>query len=176
MRVKAILYSPQWEGPIKGWARGCITKNKWRCDPILDNEDLLQDAYLVFLKLVDHYPSVREPRHFMALFKTALTNEMHNYARDMRGHPDTTDVGDAVEYTNWGHVAALLATAPAELRLALSVFMDETKLAELNKVVIRPRFSRRNLVPRENLNAKLARVAGFDPSLDVVTMIKALFA
>lgn len=176
MREKANLYSPQWEGPIKGWARSFTIKNKWRCDTILDNEDLMQDAYLVFLKLAKHYPGVREPRHFMALFKTALSNEMHNYARTMRGRPDTIDDGDCVEYTNWGYVAALLATAPEELKLALAVYADEGKLKELSDDPIRPRFSRDNLVARETLNDKLARIGGFNPSFDVVTAIRRLFA
>ncbi len=133
MRKRADLgFSPQWEGPVKGWARKFITKNKWRCDHIWSFEDLMQDAFVIYLKIVDHYPGVREPAHFMALYQTALRNEMHNQSRKMyarnEGSLDTCQVS-IPDHSNFGYVAAALAEAPEELKLALA--MGDDKMEEV---------------------------------------------
>lgn len=178
MRKRADLgFTPQWDGPIKTWARGFIKNNKWRCDRIYEVEDLMQDAYLVFCKVVDYYPSVREPANFMALYKTSLQNEFHNYARQMRDqHRVVIDTeADIPEYTNWGYVAAALTHAPKELKQALAIYADDEKRAELVQEPKKVRFSRKGLIVKENLNAKLARLAGINPSYDVVAEIRRLF-
>lgn len=178
MRQRADLgWLPQWEGPVKGWARKFLYKNKWRCDPILDADDLLQDAYIVYLKVVDRYPEVREPAHFMSLYQTTLRNEVHTWARQMedrRGVAVNVEA-DAPEYTNWGHVAASLSKAPDELKRVLHIFENSQLLAELQYEPKRKRFSRKNLVPRENLNAKLSRLAGLDCNYDVLTALREMF-
>lgn len=177
MRQRADLgWLPQWEGPVKGWARKFLLKNRWRCDPILELDDLLQDAYLQYLKVVNQYPSVREPAHFMALFQTTLRNEVNVWAKSIKDRRGVTvdAEADVPEFTNWGYVAALLAEAPEELKLTLNVFTNDQKVAELRYEPKRKRFSRKGLVPRENLNAKLSRLAGLDCNYDVLTALRRL--
>ena len=129
MRVRATLtWSPCWEGPTKQWALGFVKKNLWRCDRIHELDDLVQDAYLTFLKICKKYPRVIRQAHFMTLYRTAMSNEMHDRARYVRRkrelHEDTSvDAADLPgrigEVSNDGYIAVLLEQAPEPLREAL---------------------------------------------------------
>lgn len=84
-RVRARLaWQPCWEGPTKAWALGFIIRNMWRCDRVHDADDLLQDAYLTYLKMAAKYPRVRKQAHFMSLYRRSINNEMHDRARYMK--------------------------------------------------------------------------------------------
>lgn len=178
MRTRVGLgFSPSWKGSIEGWARKFVYANQWRCDPTLEPADLMQDAYLTYVKVVEYYPTVRTPQHFMSLFQRALENDFHNHARQKRlRHQTILDVeADLPDHANWGYVAAALAEAPEELKLALAIFADRDKCAELAREQPRSRFSRKTLRIRENLNAKLTRLAGLDRDVDVVTALREMF-
>src|SRR5581483_7732775 len=84
-----IVWEAEWEGPIQNWARKFISKNLWRCDPTQDADDLLQEAYLTFHRVKATYPRVIEPAHFMALFKTAMNNQMHDRASAVKRKRET---------------------------------------------------------------------------------------
>src|SRR5258708_306024 len=145
MRQKVGLgYTPQWEGAVKCWARNYLYKNKWRCDPILEMADLEQEAFLLYMKVVDYYPAVKEEPHFISLYQTALRNLVTEYSRKMKDRKGAlVDAeADAPEFANWGQVAALLGDASTELKLALAVFSDDAKLATLTAETKRPKFSR----------------------------------
>ena len=156
VRVRAS-YAPQWSD-VQAWAIKVIHQNKWRCDRILEPEDLLSEAYLIFAKVAERYPRVVEHRHFFSLFKTALRNYLHDQARYMKRKrmaiEDTADdpaekdqVGDT---SHDGAVRAQINSVP-QLKLALEVL-------ERN-----PRGMRRVFVGKhENLNMKLHRITGAD--------------
>ena len=169
-----MCWSPSWEGPIEGWAVNFIKNNKWRCDRLHDQDDLLQDAYLTYMKLVETYPRVIEPKHFMALFKAAMWNAMHDRARYKRRkrlvHEDTPkDVsefceGRIGELTNYGYINVLLAEAPEELHMALA-------LLEGSPEKLRGKVNEQG--QRENLNMKLRRILGLG-DVDVIGTLRAL--
>lgn len=161
-RVRAkLIWSPEWDGIIKGAAINFIRENKWRCDPIHSRDDLEQDAYIIFLKICDRYPLVVEAKHFMSLFKSALRNWMHDHARYTKRkrvvHAETIkDVSELYlerigEVTNNGYLGALLAEAPDELKAALKILEENPKSLWRN-----------SLGPRENLNMRLRRVLGLE--------------
>jgi DNA-directed RNA polymerase specialized sigma24 family protein len=167
-----LRWVPQWDEKVRGWAIKFITQNQWRCDKIHEFDDLVQDAYLLFLKIAERYPKVNQPQHFMALFKRALANQIHDHARYMRRkriiHQDThkdaielySDVG---EENNQGYLNALIAEAPSELRLALTII--ETEPEKLRNVTSRH---------SENLNMKLRRILGIKGKFDFATALKTL--
>jgi hypothetical protein len=176
-RVRGRLsWSPSWEGPVQGWAVNFIKANKWRCDWVHDKDDLLQDAYLTYLKVVETYPRVIEPKHFMALFKAAMWNAMHDRARYKRRkrlvHEETPkDVsefceGRIGELTNYGYINVLLAEAPEELHMALA-------LLEENPEALRSRVNAQG--QRENLNMKLRRILGLG-NVDVIGTLRSLLS
>ncbi len=126
----ALRWVPAWEGPIKAWAIKQISKNRWRCDSIHEFDDLLQDAFELFLKVCSYYPRVVEAPHFMALYKVSLLNQFHTQARYMQRkgerHVNTqVDVSELCIDTsgdrNNGYLQVLLAQAPEEVKLALSI-------------------------------------------------------
>lgn len=166
-RVRSsLVYSPQWDGGISGWAANFIRNNRWRCDSIHDFDDLMNDAYLCFIKVCQYYPRIMEPRHFMALFKTALRNSMHDKARYMKHkrlmHEETPeDVSDLYagrigELTNQGYLLTLLNGAPQEIRAGLRVIDSDAEAVRINSVTGK----------RENLNARIGRVLGSGRDFD----------
>lgn len=153
---QTLRWSPMWEGPTKTWTIQFLKKNKWRCDRVHDQDDLLQDAYLTFLKISRKYPRVMEQAHFMTLYRRALWNEMHDRARYVHRkrtvHLDTSiDATELCalrigEMTNEGYLNLLIEQAPEELKLALECLgQNPPELHQQNG-------------HRENLNMKLRRV------------------
>src|SRR5882672_8340347 len=169
MRSRASLsWHPQWEGPIKHWATKFIKKNRWRCDRIHELADLMQDAFLTFLKIEAYYPRVVEPQHFMALFKVAMQNALWDHARYMQKKSSATvDIDkDAAEYgagrigelTNSGYLHALVAEAPDEVKFALALLSSEQSDEFWAET---PRAPYQKLKARENLNMRLNRAYGY---------------
>lgn len=171
-----VVFTPQWSGAIEGWTRTFIKANNWRCDRIHTPADLLQDAYITFLKISERYPRVIDAPHFMRLYQRTIWNQMHDQARYMRRkrvlHEDTTvDAPDLLagrigEVSNSGYLGALLHEAPEELKLALALLAEHPEA--LRDTV---RTARQ---PRENLNMKLRRVLGLTSQFDFVGAVQAL--
>lgn len=146
----------------------------WRCDKIHEFEDLIQDAYLLFIKLCERYPRVVEPAAFMALYKSSLSNQIHDHSRymkrkrDIHAEPDK-DVSDLYtdligEPTNYGYIQATLNEAPEELKMALNLLENSPELLRdphpQNK--------------RENFNARLRRILGIENKFDFTNTLKNL--
>lgn len=70
---------PSWKGGIEGWLVNYLTKHSWRCAPEREFEDLYQDCYLLYMRCCELYPD-KKPAHFMALFKSAVSNEINYYS------------------------------------------------------------------------------------------------
>ncbi len=158
VRVK-LAWQPCWEGPTKAWVQGFINRNIWRCDRIHDADDLLQDAYLTYLRVVSKYPKVRGQAHFMSLFRRALHNEMHDRARYMKRKRELNEdtsvdacelPGRIGEVSNNGYLAMLLEQAPDPVREALvCIAQNPPSLYQATGY-------------HENLNMRLRRVLGYD--------------
>ncbi len=168
-----IAWSPTWD-EYKGYTANYLRQQQWRCDPILDLNDLMQDAYLTFSKVKAHYPRVIEARHFMALYKRALANTLHDKANYRRKREaveevlpaDVTDfcVGRIGEVSNAGYLMALIAELPEELRMVLD------RLAQ--GVPQEPPRRGRRLTPREGLSMQLRRLLRLPMNSDPLAIIK----
>lgn len=170
--IRPIIWCPLWEGPIKNWVTKQIKRQKWRCDKIYDFEDLIQEGYLIFMKLVAKYPRVTEPQNFMALYKTAFTNFIHDKAAYMQRKRcchdelphDVSELWNVLgETTNAGYLTAILAEAPEELRLALDLIAENP-----DSLKHQPRG------PRENLNMKLRRILALEDTFDLKSALMEL--
>lgn len=75
-----LAFTPTWKGEIEGYARKFTAKEEWRTLPRYDRDDLMQELYVVFMKLEEAYPEVRTPSHFMALFKVSARNKIIHLA------------------------------------------------------------------------------------------------
>lgn len=153
-------WMPVWPGPIEKWSRKFANTNSWRCDWLHTVDDLLQDAYVIFRHVVDVYPEVHEPARFMALYKRAVWNKMHDRAlyqkRKRLVHVQTPadvsewGIGRISDLSNTGYLQVLLAEAPPELQLALGV------------IAANPAELRDGPDSEANLNKQLRCILGFD--------------
>lgn len=157
-RKAKLDWEPRWEPEISGWAfhEVCRVRNK---DDVLNSvDDLMQDAYCLYLKLVEHYPRVTEPRHFMALYKTSFRNMYWTKLRVFKTEFDHLDrdfdweQGTLVD-SDISELSCLINNGPPELKLFLSVFQDPEKLEKLRE---KTKEGERKL----NLNEKISKILG----------------
>ena len=170
-----VCWSPVWGKEYEGYAANFYRANSWRCDNIHSLPDLMQDAYLIFANIKSKYPRVIEAKHFMALYKRAITNNMHDKAA-YKHRKDAVDVHlsfDATEFlagrigevTNSGYLAALLDEMPEELKLVLSTLANGLPPEK-------PEPRTRGLQPREGLSMQLRRLLRLPMKSDPLTAIK----
>ena len=165
-RIRKRMWRPVWNEHFQKWSASYIKKNLWRYDTIHEFDDLMQDAYLLFVRIADTYPRVNNPANFMALFKMAMinkTNDRSLYTKRRKAAEITTPkdvsefyLGRIGEVTNAGYLNALLAEMPEELHLAmemLSVGLPEEKTAR-------------------SLNSKLCKALGIDPDRNLLNELK----
>src|SRR5882757_8206440 len=81
-RPQPAFYRPKWRGAFEGYARNFVARNFWRVRHVmLSEEDALQECACIFARCVKTYRvTVTEPRHFMALYKTAIARDFHTHA------------------------------------------------------------------------------------------------
>ena len=178
VRVTKPTFNPVDELPTcTGWATNYIRKNLWRVTRVPYDthtfEDMVQDAMVYFLVCADRYEDVTDARHFMALFKTCVTNHVHKHATRITRRPDHA-------YGLAGHDSAddaldLIATydnALAELHIRLLVEdappAIQTILAQCD--VGLPAYDRDG-VTRETTKEYFRRIAGVAADVDVQAMI-----
>jgi hypothetical protein len=168
-----LEFRPTWAGSVRAWTLSYLRRNKWRFDPIHDIDDLLQDAYCVFARVAERYPRVVEAPHFMALYKTALFNEMCDASS--KNSKRKTVIADlevdgcelaekmTCNLAEDGAMSLLLASAPPEVRLLLSAFSSERHLLEMRK----PYRKHRGL-PRDSFNTRIKKLLGIESDADLV--------
>lgn len=128
------VYIPTWEGEVEGWTVNHLTANLWRVQRTKDRDDCMQEAYCVFMRVVEKYPDVEAP-HFMALYKTAWTRAFHDFATEdsaLRGREvlhsqmerdDAKPMEAMGETHNEGELRVLLRQAPREVRMVLNLLL-----------------------------------------------------
>jgi hypothetical protein len=138
-KVLKKKWTPVYEGPIQGFVKNHLKKNFWRVSSYMDYEDLLQDSYVIFLKLRDRYTTVDDPRWFMSLFMRSFSNHVINLSKKRtlnslevldcefftEGEEDFSILSTAVgERDNLGYYETVLSQAPPEIRSALSILIN----------------------------------------------------
>lgn len=131
-----MSYSPEFKGPIQGYVVNYVKRHFWRVEATQEHRDLMQDAYVVFMRVKAKYPALDTPQHFMALFKVAWHNHFTDLANaDTQSrlmsavslHADESDemafdvIGD---HDNDGALAVMLAQAPAEITSVINLFLS----------------------------------------------------
>lgn len=71
------------------WLTSFAKKNFWRVSSWYDMDDLLQDGYLLYLRVRERYPDITHPPHIMRLFRTTFTRHLHDLARQRERQLDT---------------------------------------------------------------------------------------
>lgn len=176
----------EWDDRFRGWASKFIAKNKWRCDPLDDFNDLMNDAYLVFRYVRASYPLITEPKHLMSLFQRAMINEFHDKSKERSKRvsaeisfetlvgEDLTLIETLGENNNEGYLRLLLNELPVEVRMALDAFHDDEKLAQLRQPKPLSKLAKlAGIEPIElTFNEMLCRIIGLPKTIDLVSMIR----
>lgn len=183
MAREARAWTPVWDGSIEGWTKNFIREHIWRCDSIHTFDDLMQDARLTFLRVKTTYPRVVEAKHFMSLYKTAMSNEMADKARarwkrdaEVPMDDDTRLVVERLvgEWSNDGYLKALINELPEELKLVLAAFDDPDKREAMR---VKPKRTKLQVkagiaLSEDDWTAQICRLAGI-PRTDLLGRFKA---
>lgn len=172
----------------RGWMINFAKANFWRVAAWYEFDDLVQDGFMCWEFVVDHYERksgrIRRRAHLMAAFKTAFINYIHGLAKRRTRSVDAVMVCDLSpdcallpEDTVWDGVlqiedtldhARLVSEAPPLLHAIL------TKLDAGRLCALRSLYRVFSDGSRETLNDRLCRLAGVDPgAFDLATQLRA---
>lgn len=71
-----IPYVPRWKGPIEGHAVNVAKSFYPKLCAFHEFDDLLQEAFLIYMKIKNTYPYIDNRAWFMSLFSVSLRNRM----------------------------------------------------------------------------------------------------
>jgi hypothetical protein len=128
-----LNHIPVWKGSLEGYTTNFLKTNYWRVESSMTYEDAESEAFLVFCKLTAKY-SVEEPKHFMALYKTALYNRFNDLANEdsILRNLHSLDLEDSDEHShhevagdldNHGSVLVSISQAPNEVMQVLRLLL-----------------------------------------------------
>lgn len=174
----------QFEGPIEGWVVNGMRAHYFRIENTHTREEYMQEAYLVFLRVRAKYErTVKEPKHFMALFKRAWSNELNDLAnkatlaRRMVAMPTMrTDDGDEVELDtvgeldNEGFLAIVVKEAPREVSAVLNLFLNAPQ--ELIELALAGWTGNKDRRYQHGGSERLNKLLGLDPNMDVMQRVE----
>lgn len=129
------MYKPAFKGPIEGWTVNYTKAQFWRVEAMMEWQDVMQEAYIVFMRVSAKYPVMDTPQHFMALYKRAWVNhvtDLSNEATKLRAlvgedpaEPDLGAVSMAIGDTdNDGVLGVKLRQAPDDVRKVLHLMLS----------------------------------------------------
>jgi hypothetical protein len=125
-----LTWRPLWHGPCEAWAKKFVGKNLWRIGRQFDYDDAVQQCAVTFLKCCRFYKGkVDNDAHFMALFKRAVINDFHTFARHNRQIKQTRAA--IVELYNAHSTNIELPDAP----LSVAVNQASAELREVFRVI-----------------------------------------
>lgn len=76
--MNRIKFTARWPGAIEGRAVNLVKRHFSRLCAEHEFDDLMQEAYLVFMRVKARYPQCDRPEWFMSLFQVSLTNHLLN--------------------------------------------------------------------------------------------------
>lgn len=186
---------PYLDDGMRGWIVTTAKKNYWRVASYYELDDLIQDGYLCYSKCYSRYrhltikrhPLKEDRRRFMALVQVAFVNHITTLAWK-RTRLDATplsaitqaETGQAVsleallpEAPEEASVAALLASAPVEIKRLFQVLVDD---ALSFSDMLRRKGTGRRRIGRETSNEYFCRLIGLDPQqIDIVAAVNRHF-
>ncbi len=174
-----MSYRPEFKGPVEGWVVNHLKTNYWRVAKTMQRDDVLQEAYLVFMRCAAKYPIMDTPQHFMALFKTAWINQFTDFANKdtasrvvtemprIRVDDDLVEYEPAGEADNDGYLSVLLSEAPKEVLMVMNLFLSAPQeIVELALASWRGKDRRCKAGGSKRINQML----GLPPDLDVIKL------
>ncbi len=149
-------YTPKWEGPIELHAYKVALREAWRVKPQLDEDDLMQEFFMIFQRCYEYYPAVVDEPHFFVLYRNALRNFLINQSKKRTRRRKRNTEMDFTD-PNFQPVAGMDPVADAILKMDAPPPIKRiiTQLVQGQHRIRRMR--------RESINNYLCRVAGVNP-------------
>lgn len=170
-----LNFVPRWEGEVEGWTIKYVNKHLWRVPGWMDFDDIMGDARLFFVICCENYPQVSEQAHFMALYKSCISNHINDMSTKATREPDQTLAVDTED--GQVNLAAMLGSVESdELDVDVRLMLEDAppvikkicEATEYGKNV--PAMLRKGLW-RESNNEYLSRLAGLSKVQDLMTVI-----
>lgn len=184
------------------WLLKTARSNYWRVASYIDLDDLIQDGYLTYHRVVSRYSQTKSRAHIMALFKRVYHNHLHDLANERSHSVAEVLYADLIssaggpsvlsEEQVWERLLAVadtdlvfMAEAPRPIRDLLSAVTSERGIRRMRsrqRVRTTPdpeptriRLKRKiQIEPRQTLNDKFCSLLGYDPSkVDLVAVLRA---
>lgn len=155
-----------------GWTINFIKKNYFRVRVDFEFQDLIQEAYICFMrchkKYIQEESSVTEPKHFMSLYQCTLINHFNDLSRKIyqRSHAEV-DFFDfhtnGITDFNLGPLSIVFQQSPSEIKQMLKKFLDGDKIKDLHRNNFRERKNKNSQCRRrETTNQMLCEFMGLD--------------
>lgn len=180
------MYQPEWKGPLEGYATNYISAQMWRMPRHMEFSDLMQEAYVVYLRCVARY-QVEEAKHFMALFKRALCTEITDLsvkATKQRQevlscaaddeHTDFAPEALPGDMDNNGALLVAIRQMPREVSTIVALFLSAPQeLLDLASAAWNSR--QRGSQPRAGSTKHINRLLGLPESSDPIGTVERYF-
>ena len=146
----------------RGWIVKFAQANLFRLAPLYELEDLTQDGFLIYYKLVRRYPHATKPAHLMALVKTSYANHVTDLCRkaSRRGQLFALDLEADLAFALSDIPIHAPAQVSPELALAPLEFRQFIAILEQAPELIRAPYERRANGTRETTHERHSRLIG----------------
>jgi len=177
------MYKPVFVGPIEGYVVNQLKEHYWKVERTLSREEVLQEAHECFLRCCRRFPKSKAyntPQAFMALFKQAWFNQFTDLANYDTKHRACVSVESreikleepAGSLENDGVLAIMLAEAPREVSMVLSLFLNAPQ--ELLDMAFHSWRARGYNAAGSSRH--INKLLGLDPSCDPVKLVEDYFS
>lgn len=151
----------------RNWLIKTAKQNYWRVACWYELEDLIQDGYVCYAKVIQRYPKAQTAKHVMALFQITFTNHITDLAKATRRYklevqfdelpPKYLDQVLEQNPCPYAELLTLISELPLHLRKLIQVMFTEADKIKMPRV--------RSQRGRENCNELLCRLVGLDPDI-----------
>src|SRR3989344_715584 len=75
----------EWKGVVEGYTKNQSVKfiRNFNKNPLYELEDLMQEGYVLYIKVIEKYKEINEPKHLMSLYKSTLKNRFNEIANEL---------------------------------------------------------------------------------------------
>jgi hypothetical protein len=181
-------FEPPWRGVFENWSKEWVRKHYWRVSPwVPSQEDALQECGVLFARCIQRYgDEVVSPKHFMALYKTAVFNRWHSLATGNMEYREVF-VDDISEYNvyeesddvvgpvqNDGMLIVAMKELPEHVKEVLNAMMELSD--EMLYWVMAPRKRRPHEPQGVSANRTMRRLYGLSRhQIDLIGIFRELF-
>lgn len=145
----------------------------------MEHEEVMQEAYIIYLRCITKYTEVTEPKHFVALFKTSWHNQFTDMAYkssssscEISSDVEESQVEIAGDLDTSGYLSILLHQAPSEIKQVFLLFLSApTEIYELFSDV-----HQRKENKYKNRNRVINRMLGFEKDRDIMSEVVSYFS